>query len=111
MARISRWPGLKHFENVTTKDINDGQSWLDIEKVSVSSYHCISRWNNKIPQGILPCIVQLLPRNSSLVHAIRAHLCFRMIMGLHCVSDEQIARKEKYQVDYGSWCSVRFDTP
>ncbi|KAJ7136182.1 hypothetical protein C8R44DRAFT_952959 [Mycena epipterygia] len=48
MARVPQWPGLKHFLNVTTKDINDDQSWLDIEKC------------------ILPCVVQLLPRNSPL---------------------------------------------
>ncbi|KAJ7934178.1 hypothetical protein B0H13DRAFT_2494823 [Mycena leptocephala] len=38
MARVPRWPGLKHFENVTTKDINDGQSWLDIEKKLTEEY-------------------------------------------------------------------------
>ncbi|KAJ7700284.1 hypothetical protein B0H14DRAFT_3034133 [Mycena olivaceomarginata] len=87
MAKVPRWPGLKHFPNVTTKDINDGQSWLDIEKC------------------ILPCVVQLLPRNSPLVHAIRAHLLTRMFMGLHCISDDQIKRKDKYQEEYGNFCT------
>ncbi|KAJ7497907.1 hypothetical protein B0H11DRAFT_2189979 [Mycena galericulata] len=36
MFKVPRWPGLKHFDNVTTKDINDGQSWLDIEKAGFS---------------------------------------------------------------------------
>ncbi|KAJ7430758.1 hypothetical protein B0H11DRAFT_2390246, partial [Mycena galericulata] len=86
VARVPRWPGLKHFENVTTKDINDGQSWLDIEKC------------------ILPCVVQLLPKNSPFVHAIRAHLLTRMMMGLHCISEEQIKRKDDYQEEYGKYC-------
>ncbi|KAJ7274786.1 hypothetical protein C8J57DRAFT_1592115, partial [Mycena rebaudengoi] len=86
MAKVPRWPRLKHFENVTTKDINDGQSWLDIEKC------------------ILPCVVQLLPKNSPLVHAIRAHLLTRMMMGLHCISEDQIARKDIYQEEYGKHC-------
>ncbi|KAJ6557487.1 hypothetical protein B0H19DRAFT_946334, partial [Mycena capillaripes] len=62
MAKVPRWPGLKHFENFTSKDINDGQSWLDIEKC------------------ILPCVVQLLPKNSPFVHAIRTHLLTRRMM-------------------------------
>ncbi|KAF7349530.1 hypothetical protein MSAN_01743400 [Mycena sanguinolenta] len=87
MAQVPRWPGLKHFDNVTTKDINDGQSWLDIEKC------------------ILPCVVQLLPKNSPFVHAIRAHLLTRMMMGLHCISEEQIERKDAYQEEYGRQCT------
>ncbi|KAJ6499836.1 hypothetical protein DFH09DRAFT_1336383 [Mycena vulgaris] len=86
MSKVPRWPGLKHFNNVTTKDINDGQSWLDIEKC------------------ILPCVVQLLPKNSPLVHAIRAHLLTRMMMGLHCISEEQLKRKSAYQEEYGKLC-------
>ncbi|KAJ6474054.1 hypothetical protein C8R47DRAFT_1076489 [Mycena vitilis] len=78
MAKVPRWPGLKHFDNVTTKDINDGQSWFDIEK--------------------------LLPKNSPFVHAIRAHLLTRMMMGLHCISDDQIKRKDTYQREYRKQC-------
>ncbi|KAJ7743894.1 hypothetical protein B0H14DRAFT_3607170 [Mycena olivaceomarginata] len=87
MAKVPRWPGLKHFDNVTTKDINDGQSWLDIEKC------------------ILPCVVQLLPKDSPLVHAIRAHLLTRMLMSLHCIADDQIKRKDGYQEEYGKNCN------
>ncbi|KAJ7777586.1 hypothetical protein DFH07DRAFT_797326 [Mycena maculata] len=86
MSKVPRWPGLKHFDNVTTKDINDGQSWLDIERC------------------ILPCVVQFLPKDSSLVHAIRAHLLMRMMMGLHCISDDQLKRKDAYQEEYGKHC-------
>ncbi|KAJ7052426.1 hypothetical protein C8F01DRAFT_1065968 [Mycena amicta] len=86
MAHVPRWPGLKHFKNVTTKQMNDGQQYLDIEKC------------------ILPCIVQLLPKDSPWIHLIRAHLRYRMIMGLHCITDEQIVRKEKYAAEYEKWC-------
>ncbi|KAJ7220258.1 hypothetical protein GGX14DRAFT_515671 [Mycena pura] len=87
MAQVPRWPGLKHWENVTTKQMNNGQEFLDIEK------------------SLLPCIAQLLPRDSPWVHIIRAHQRFRMIMGLHCVTDDQIARKEKYQAEYERWAT------
>ncbi|KAF8211914.1 hypothetical protein K438DRAFT_1805609 [Mycena galopus ATCC 62051] len=86
MAKVPRWPGLKHFNNVTTKDINDGQSWLDIEKC------------------ILPYVVQLLPKDSTLIHAIHAHLLMRMMMGLHCISDDQLKHKDSYQEEYGKQC-------
>ncbi|KAJ7289653.1 hypothetical protein C8J57DRAFT_1628713, partial [Mycena rebaudengoi] len=72
--------------NVTTKDINDGQSWLDIEK------------------SILPCVVQLLPKDSPLVRAMRAHLLTRMMMGLHYISEDQIRRKDTYQEECGKQC-------
>ncbi|KAF7317548.1 hypothetical protein MKEN_00841700 [Mycena kentingensis (nom. inval.)] len=86
MGNVPRWPGLKHFNNVTSKQMNNGQQFLDIEK------------------SLLPCIVQLLPGNSPWIHAIRAHLRYRMMMGLHCITDSQLARKEEYQADYGRWC-------
>ncbi|KAJ7191815.1 hypothetical protein GGX14DRAFT_380770 [Mycena pura] len=86
MANVPRWPGLKHFQNVTTRQMNNGQEFLDIEK------------------SILPCIVQVLPRNSDWVHLIRAHMRYRMMMGLHCITDKQITRKEKYAADYEKWC-------
>ncbi|KAJ7825670.1 hypothetical protein B0H14DRAFT_2820100, partial [Mycena olivaceomarginata] len=86
MRHVPRWPGLKHFDTVTTKDINDGQSYLDIEKC------------------VLPCVAQLLPKNSPFIHAIRAHASFRMLRSLHCISEDQIQRKEVYQMEYGKWC-------
>ncbi|KAJ7203003.1 hypothetical protein GGX14DRAFT_570267 [Mycena pura] len=91
MAIVPRWPGLKHFLNVTTKQMNDGQEFLDIEKdrplapaasINNNSSFCIT-W----------------------IHLIRAHMQFRMIMGLHCITDDQIARKEKYAVEYEKWCT------
>ncbi|KAJ7049122.1 hypothetical protein C8F01DRAFT_1093819 [Mycena amicta] len=35
-----------------------------------------------------------------MIHLIRAHLRYRMIMGLHCITDEQIVHKEKYAAEY-----------
>nr|GAT50600.1 predicted protein [Mycena chlorophos] len=85
MGNVPRWPGLKHFENVSTKEMYNGQQYFDIEKC------------------LLPCAVQLLPRNSAWIHLARAHLCYRMVLGLHCISDDQITRKEKYQREYEKW--------
>ncbi|KAJ7331469.1 hypothetical protein DFH08DRAFT_1021639 [Mycena albidolilacea] len=47
---------------------------------------------------------QLLRKNSPWVHAIHAHIRYRMMLGLHCITDEQIERKEIYQSEYGKWC-------
>ncbi|KAJ7019138.1 hypothetical protein C8F04DRAFT_1198019 [Mycena alexandri] len=49
-------------------------------------------------------MARLLPKDSPLVHAIRAHLLTRMMMGLHCISDEQLERKDAYQEQYGKYC-------
>ncbi|KAJ6451190.1 hypothetical protein C8R45DRAFT_848620, partial [Mycena sanguinolenta] len=38
MRKVPRWPGLQHFDTVTTKDINDAQSYLDIEKKLSETY-------------------------------------------------------------------------
>ncbi|KAJ7801701.1 hypothetical protein B0H14DRAFT_2386154, partial [Mycena olivaceomarginata] len=93
-------PGLKHFDNVTTKDINDGQSWLDIEKNLTNLY----------PQCILPCVVQLLPKNSPLVHTICAHLLMRMMMEYGKYS---VKLKEKYKksFDFPKQHALRHSTP
>ncbi|KAJ7880657.1 hypothetical protein B0H13DRAFT_2345539 [Mycena leptocephala] len=60
-------------------------------------------WNFPCAQQ---CVVQLLPKNSPFVHAIRAHLLTRMMMGLHCISEEQIKRKDTYQEEYGKYCEM-----
>ncbi|EGO30646.1 hypothetical protein SERLADRAFT_404725 [Serpula lacrymans var. lacrymans S7.9] len=54
MQNVLRSPGLKHFMNVTTVEYADGQVFYDILKC------------------ILPRIVQILPKNSTLVHG-RTH--------------------------------------
>ncbi|KAJ7826131.1 hypothetical protein B0H14DRAFT_2163033, partial [Mycena olivaceomarginata] len=64
MRQFPRWPNLKHFNQVTTVHFTDGQSFYDILKC------------------ILPSIVQLLPRNSTLIHCIRAYQCYRITVGM-----------------------------
>src|SRR5437016_8223911 len=88
MREFPSWNSLKHFNHVSTISFTDGQSFYDILKVCFSLYYqgtlelfCI--------QCILPCIVQLLPRNSSLIHCIRACQCYRIVIGLLCMTDRR----------------------
>ncbi|KAJ7253263.1 hypothetical protein C8J57DRAFT_1660481 [Mycena rebaudengoi] len=87
MAALPRWPGLKHFEAVTTIEFADGQSYLDILKC------------------VLPCVVQLLPKDSSLVHCIRAYLRYRMLIGLHVVTEDHLIRVQSYMDKYQLYCA------
>ncbi|KAJ7090711.1 hypothetical protein C8R44DRAFT_835939 [Mycena epipterygia] len=87
MAKVPRWRGLKHFLNVTTEEYTDGQAFLDILKC------------------ILPCIVQLLPSNSPLVHCIRAYQRYRFMIGLRCISEVQSARVRTYNQHYEKYCN------
>lgn len=57
-------------------------------------------------QCILPCIVQLLPRDSPLVHCIRAYSRYRTMVGMHCMSESRIQKLETYITDYKRWCTV-----
>ncbi|KAJ7696268.1 hypothetical protein B0H17DRAFT_929612 [Mycena rosella] len=88
MAAVPSWPGLKHFPNVTTAEYFDGQAFFDILKC------------------LLPCIVQLLPRNSVLVHCIRAYTQCRMMVGLRCTTDERNTRLHGYIKKYEKFCSL-----
>ncbi|KAJ7082343.1 hypothetical protein C8R43DRAFT_1092786 [Mycena crocata] len=87
MAAMPRWPGLKHFPNVTTIDITNAEVWYDILKC------------------ILPCIVQLLPKNSTLVHYIRAYMKYCLRIGIHCTTEERITRLNGYIKNYEKLCS------
>ncbi|KAJ6493758.1 hypothetical protein DFH09DRAFT_1337978 [Mycena vulgaris] len=88
MREFSRWPGLKHFNQVTTIHFTDGQTFYDILK------------------SVLPCIVQIFPRNSVLVHCIRAYQRLRMMTGMHCMPSRRLERLQKLIKDYEYWCSV-----
>ncbi|KII93190.1 hypothetical protein PLICRDRAFT_121618 [Plicaturopsis crispa FD-325 SS-3] len=88
---IPRLSNLKSFDNVTTIEYTDGQGYLDILK------------------GILPCIVQLLPKNSPLVHCIRAYARYRMMVGMHCMSESRLKRLEGYLAAYEHWCTMLGD--
>ncbi|KAJ6485311.1 hypothetical protein C8R47DRAFT_1016572 [Mycena vitilis] len=67
MSQFPRWRGLKHTLSPTTIDYSDGQTFVDILKSS------------------LPCLVQLLPRNSPFVHLVRILDKLRVMLGL-CVT-------------------------
>ncbi|KAJ7029418.1 hypothetical protein C8F04DRAFT_1237112 [Mycena alexandri] len=54
-----KWPGLKHFNQVTTTHFANGQAFYDILKI--------------------------LPRNSALVHCIRAYQRVRIMTDMHCM--------------------------
>ncbi|KAJ7718510.1 hypothetical protein B0H14DRAFT_3170816 [Mycena olivaceomarginata] len=86
MRNVPRWKNLKHFPNVTTEEYTDGQAFLDILKC------------------ILPCIVQLLPPDSSLVHCIRSYQLYRFMIGLECITENQILRLRKYMATYEMYC-------
>ncbi|KAJ7347355.1 hypothetical protein DFH08DRAFT_914503 [Mycena albidolilacea] len=77
---------VKYFPNVTTEEYTDGQAFLDILKC------------------ILPCIVQLLPPDSSLVHCIRSYQLYRFMIGLECITENQILRLRKYMATYERYC-------
>ncbi|KAF8578339.1 hypothetical protein K439DRAFT_1529313 [Ramaria rubella] len=72
MRQMPRWRGLKHFNAVSTTDFADGNSYRDILKC------------------ILPCLINLMPWDSSLVHCIRICACLHMIARLHAVTEPQI---------------------
>ncbi|KAJ7306665.1 hypothetical protein DFH08DRAFT_516164 [Mycena albidolilacea] len=87
MREFSRWPGLKHFNQVTTVHFTDGQSFYDIEK------------------SVLPCIVQILPRNNPLVHCIRAAEQVRIMTGMTCMPVSRIDRLRTFIKAYEHWSS------
>ncbi|KAJ7689710.1 hypothetical protein B0H17DRAFT_1202163 [Mycena rosella] len=64
MSQFPRWRGLKHTPSPTTIDYSDGQTFIDILKSS------------------LPCLVQLLPRNSPFVRIVRVMDKLRIMLGL-----------------------------
>ncbi|KAJ7464184.1 hypothetical protein FB451DRAFT_1352911 [Mycena latifolia] len=87
MREFPRWPGLKHFNQVTTVRYTDGQAFYDILK------------------SVLPCIVQLFPRNDPLIHCIRAYERLRIMTGMHCMPTRRLERLEQFIKDYEHWCS------
>ncbi|KAJ7076600.1 hypothetical protein C8R43DRAFT_1177915 [Mycena crocata] len=87
MRDFTRWPGLKHFNQVTTVRFTDGQSFYDILK------------------SVLPCIVQIFPHNDPLVHCIRACQRLRIMTGMHCMPSQRLERLQQFIKDYEYWCS------
>ncbi|KIJ30269.1 hypothetical protein M422DRAFT_268237 [Sphaerobolus stellatus SS14] len=87
MSQVPRWRGLNHYQEVTAVDFADGNNYRDILKC------------------ILPCIVDILPRDSVVVQAIRLCGIIRTIASLNPVSDEQIECLEKCLPKYEAICS------
>ncbi|KIJ29756.1 hypothetical protein M422DRAFT_188008, partial [Sphaerobolus stellatus SS14] len=87
MRQVPRWRGLKHFNAVVAVDFSDGNSYRDILKC------------------ILPCIVNILPRNSTIVQAIRLCAIIREIASLNPVTEEHIEYLERCLPRYQKICS------
>ncbi|KIJ54948.1 hypothetical protein M422DRAFT_153273 [Sphaerobolus stellatus SS14] len=87
MKQMPRWRGLKHFEKVATIEFADGNDFRDILKC------------------ILPCILNALPKDSPVVHAIRLCGIIRATASLNPISEEQIEYLEKCLPRYEQICS------
>ncbi|KIJ28043.1 hypothetical protein M422DRAFT_270732 [Sphaerobolus stellatus SS14] len=87
MSQVLRWRGLNHYQEVTAVDFADGNNYRDILKC------------------ILPCIVDILPRDSIVVQAIRLCGINQTVASLNLVSDEQIEYMEKCLPKYAAICS------
>ena len=57
-------------------------------------------------QCIVPCLVQLLPKDSVLVRCIRAYARYRIMIGLHCMTEDRIDRLKQYIINYKDICTV-----
>ncbi|KAI5821788.1 hypothetical protein K523DRAFT_21961 [Schizophyllum commune Tattone D] len=86
MRRFPRARNLKHFNNVLTYEFSDGETFFHILK------------------QIIPCIVQVLPANSSLVHCLRAYQQYRMMCNMHCHSESRLARMRIFMNEYEKFC-------
>ncbi|KAF8994667.1 hypothetical protein BDQ17DRAFT_1392381 [Cyathus striatus] len=87
MNKFPYWKDLKHMDAVSTISFADGQCFYDILKC------------------ILPCIVQLLPRNSPLIHCIRAYQQYRVMIGLRCMTDQHLGHLKEIIKDYENYCN------
>ncbi|GJE89869.1 hypothetical protein PsYK624_059800 [Phanerochaete sordida] len=87
MRNVPRWANLKHFNNATTIEYADGQTFYDILRC------------------LLPCLVELMPRNSALIHCLRAYAKFRVLIGLKCVSEDSIKLIEAALADYEKYAT------
>ncbi|KAJ7874554.1 hypothetical protein B0H14DRAFT_3106742 [Mycena olivaceomarginata] len=56
--------------------------------------------------SVLPCIVQLLPPNDTLVHCIRAYERCRIMAGMHCMPEQRLRRLDVLIQDYEYWASL-----
>lgn len=66
---------------------------------------------NYLFQCILPCIVHLLSTDDPLVHWIRAYQRYRIMIDMHCMTDDRIATLKQYILDYRALDDRRFLPP
>lgn len=105
MAKFPRWSRLKHFNSVTTTRFTDGNAFYDILKVHVTKLELTSTLL-MLSKCIIPCIVDFLPRNSALVHCIRAYVTYRILVGLTCMTESRLEHLRSALKDYQKYCTV-----
>ncbi|CAK5266720.1 unnamed protein product [Mycena citricolor] len=88
MARFPRWRGLKHINDLTTKDFTDGQTHLDILKC------------------IVFILAEILPAGSSLVAFARSLLQFRIVMGMKVITESRKALIARFIARYERACKA-----
>ncbi|KAJ7211148.1 hypothetical protein GGX14DRAFT_565019 [Mycena pura] len=87
MGRFPRWRDLKHTPSPTTIEYSEGQTFVDILKSS------------------LPCLVQLLPRNSCLVRIVRAMQKLRIMLGLSVTTQTRLDHLNELIREYELACN------
>jgi len=107
MAKFPRWSRLKHFNSVTTTKFTDGNAFYDILKVHATKFKF--RFTITLlttSKCIIPCIVDFLPRNSALVHCIRAYVMYRILVGLTCMTEGRLEHLQTALKNYQKYCTV-----
>ncbi|KAJ7161962.1 hypothetical protein C8R43DRAFT_1123671 [Mycena crocata] len=87
MSEFPRWRGLKHVLSPTTIDYSEGQTFVDILKSS------------------LPCLVQLLPRNSPFARIVRVMGKLRIMLGLPVTTKTRLDHTDKLILEYERTCN------
>lgn len=95
MSQFPRWRGLKHFEQgVTQINFTDGQTFFDIMRVrriihssADTIADCLLSLSVRVPQCLVPCIVQLLPRKSPVIPYLRSIQKVGMLVRMHVMTD------------------------
>ena len=64
-----------------------------------------------ISKCITPCIVDFLPRNSALVHCIRAYVTYRILVGLTCMTEGRLEHLRRALENYQKYCTVSILSP